>query len=87
MSNDACDDDQLGELVPDPQVQKELNITRQTTHNWDTIPGAAPEDWPPPVYIGKHKHRFRGLLNRMKNNLLQKAIAERAKRHRRSEAA
>jgi hypothetical protein len=68
-------------------MQGELSITRQTAHNWDIHPERAPADWPPAIYVGKRKHRFRGHIEKLKRSLLTQALADRAKRHQRSEAA
>jgi hypothetical protein len=50
-------DNQPDELVPDPQVSKELSVTLMTIWRWDRDPEMVALGWPPPVYIRKRKYR------------------------------
>ena len=62
-------------LVPDPQVRKEFgDVSEMTTHRWDRDPRMAALGWPPPTYMRARKYRFRGQLERFKQNLLRAAI-------------
>jgi hypothetical protein len=65
--------DQVDELVPDPQVAKELNISLMTVWRWDHDPELAALGWPPPVYIRKRKYRGRKLLEKFKSAALRRA--------------
>jgi hypothetical protein len=72
MQSDAPD-----ELVPDPQVGKELNISSMTIWRWDRDPEMVALGWPPPVYIRKRKYRGRKLLEKFKSAAVRRAIKTR----------
>jgi hypothetical protein len=65
------------ELVPDPQVGKELSVSLMTLWRWDRDQEMAALGWPPPVYIRKRKYRGRKLLEKFKSAALRRAIRAR----------
>jgi hypothetical protein len=65
-------------LIPDPQVQRELNVSRMTLWRWDAHPQMAPPGWPPVVYLGRYKHRSASEYQNFKSNLLKRAIERRS---------
>jgi hypothetical protein len=69
--------DEGNDLVPDPQIAKELNVTLMTIWRWDRDPELASLGWPPPVYIRKRKYRPRRLFEQFKGMLIQRAIKAR----------
>ncbi len=73
MPSDTAD-----ELVPDPQVGRELNISSMTIWRWDRDPEMVALGWPPPVYIRKRKYRVRKLLEKFKNAALLRATKARS---------
>jgi hypothetical protein len=70
-------DNQPDELVPDPQVGKELGVTLMTIWRWDRDPKMVALGWPPPVYIRKRKYRGRKLFEKFKSAALRRAIKTR----------
>ena len=81
MSKVALDDDDGGEpdeLVPDPVVCGEFNISAMTLWRWDRDPELAALGFPPPVTIRKRKFRLRKQLEAFKRTMLRRAIAQRA---------
>jgi hypothetical protein len=70
-------DNQPDELVPDPQVSKELSVTLMTIWRWDRDPEMVALGWPPPVYIRKRKYRGRKQLEKFKSAALRRAIKTR----------
>lgn len=64
-------------LVPDPQVQREFDVTGMTIYRWDADPQMAALGWPPPIRIRKRKFRSRHALEGFKANMARRAIAER----------
>jgi hypothetical protein len=65
------------ELVPDPQVAKELNISLMTVWRWDRDPEMVALGWPPPVRFRTRKYRSRLQLEKFKNAALRRAIKTR----------
>jgi len=65
------------ELVPDPQVGRELSVSLMTLWRWDRDPKMVDPGWPPPVYIRKRKYRGRKLLENFKSAALRHAIKTR----------
>ena len=61
LSGDAPD-----ELVPDPQVAREFNVTLMTLWRWDRDPRLAEFGWEPPVKIRRRNYRRRGTLEKFK---------------------
>ena len=84
MSDDGEADDEgdgagePDELVPDPVVCREFNISAMTLWRWDRDPELAALGFPPPVTIRKRKFRVRKQLEAFKRTLLRRAIARRA---------
>jgi hypothetical protein len=84
MSDDVeADDDgddagEPDELVPDPVVCREFNISAMTLWRWDRDPELAALGFPPPVTIRKRKFRLRKQLEAFKQTMLRRAIAQRA---------
>jgi hypothetical protein len=68
--------DDVGDLVPDPQVCREFGVTAMTLWRWD-------EDctlgFPPPIRIRKRKFRLRRAIDAFKRRMLQDAIAQHRK--------
>jgi hypothetical protein len=65
--------DDVGDLVPDPRVCREFGITAMTLWRWDEDPTL---DFPPPIKIRKRKFRSRHALDKFKRRMLQSAIAQ-----------
>jgi hypothetical protein len=61
LSDDAPD-----ELVPDPQVAREFNVTLMTLWRWDHDPKLAELGWEPPVKIRRRNYRRRQALEKFK---------------------
>ena len=64
-------------LVPDPQVRREFNVSSMTLARWTADPTLG---FPPPLKINGRNFRSRRLLEKFKEDLLRKAIADRAGR-------
>jgi hypothetical protein len=66
-------------FVPDRVVRAELNISPMTAWRWDRDPAMADLGWPPVIRIGAQgrKYRSRNQLERFKDNMVQRAIAQR----------
>jgi hypothetical protein len=59
--------DDFDELVPDPQVRRELGgKSAMTTWRWDHRPGDAPPGWEPPVRINNRNYRKRSMVEAVK---------------------
>jgi hypothetical protein len=71
---DLAADEDVGELVPDPQVCREFQITSMTLWRWDHDPNL---EFPPPIRIRKRKFRRRSALEIFKRQLVRNAIARR----------
>lgn len=67
------------ELVPDPQVSKELSVTLMTMWRWDRDPEMVALGWLPPVRLRTRKYRSRQLLEKFKSAALRRAIKTRSK--------
>jgi hypothetical protein len=59
-------DDAPDELVPDPQVAREFNVTLMTLWRWDRDPKLAELGWEPPVKIRTRNYRPRRRLEKFK---------------------
>jgi hypothetical protein len=70
LVDELLSDEEVGELVPDPQVCREFQITSMTLWRWDHDPELK---FPPPVRIRKRKFRHRGALEDFKRQLLRNA--------------
>jgi hypothetical protein len=68
MTHPICDlpDNAPDELVPDPQVAREFNVTLMTLWRWDRDPRLAEFGWEPPVKIRRRNYRRRGTLEKFK---------------------
>ena len=74
-------DDTVDSFVPDRVVRAELCIAPMTMWRWDRDPAFAELGWPPPMKFGKRrKYRSRKQLEVFKQNMFQRAIAERGRR-------
>ena len=59
MTHPTCDlsDNVPDELVPDPQVAREFNVSLMTLWRWDRDPRLAKLGWEPPVKIRTRNYR------------------------------
>jgi hypothetical protein len=59
MTHPTCDlpDNVPDELVPDPQVAREFNVSLMTLWRWDRDPKLAELGWEPPVKIRTRNYR------------------------------
>jgi len=62
------------QFVPDPQVCKEFGITAMTLWRWDRDPDLG---FAPRIQIRGKNYRSRQLLEKFKQRMVAKAIAER----------
>jgi hypothetical protein len=77
---------QPDQLVPDPQVWRELGISSMSGWRWDREaedPNSelAKLGWPLPISIRKRNFRSRRALEQFKANAQRQAIQNRARRH------
>jgi hypothetical protein len=70
--DDLLPDEEVGELVPDPQVRREFHITSMTLWRWDHDPELK---FPTPIRIRGRKFRHRKALEDFKRQLVRNAIA------------
>lgn len=68
-------DNHPDELVPDPQVWRELGVTSMTGWRYTHDPELG---FPPPIKIRTRNFRSRRMLEEFKARLLRMALAERA---------
>ena len=68
---------EFDQLVPDPLVAKEFHITLMTIWRWDRSAEKRALGWPPKVKIGERNFRPRSGLEKFKDTVLQRALAER----------
>ena len=68
MTHPTCDlsDNVPDELVPDPQVAREFNVSLMTLWRWDRDPKLAESGWEPPVKIRTRNYRRRRPLEKFK---------------------
>jgi hypothetical protein len=69
---------EIGALIPDPEVFRDLSISPMTGWRWDRDPRMAELGWPLPIYRGRYKFRDSKQYAKFKENLVQAAIAKRA---------
>lgn len=69
---------QPDELVPDPTVFKELNISAMTAWRWDADSRLIAMGWPARIKIRNRNFRSRQQLEQFKAALIRKAIEERS---------
>jgi hypothetical protein len=67
------------ELVPDPQVGRELNVSLMTLWRWDHDPAMTELGWPAPIRIRTRKYRARKPLEKFKSAAMRRAIQTRHK--------
>ena len=67
------------ELVPDPQVWRELGITSMSLWRWTNDPKL---DFPPPIKIRTRCFRSRRALEAFKERMLRTAIEQRSAKRR-----
>jgi hypothetical protein len=68
---------EVGELVPDPKVFQEFDISAMTGYRWDHSEELIALGWPPPIRIGQRKYRSRKALEAFKAGLMRRAIEQR----------
>jgi hypothetical protein len=68
MTHSTCDlsDNVPDELVPDPQVAREFNVSLMTLWRWDRDAKLAELGWEPPVKIRTRNYRRRRSLEKFK---------------------
>ena len=68
MTHPTCDipDNVPDELVPDPQVAREFNVSLMTLWRWDRDLKLAELGWEPPVKIRTRNYRRRRPLEKFK---------------------
>lgn len=69
-----ANDGEADELVPDPAVAREFNISLMTLVRWSQDPSL---DFPPKIQIRKRNFRSRRALEAFKARMLRSAIAQR----------
>jgi hypothetical protein len=68
----------IGPLIPDPEVFRDLHITKMTGYRWDRDPRMAALGWPPPIRRGRYKFRDSIAYEKFKAKLAREAIANRS---------
>jgi hypothetical protein len=68
--------DDIDELVPDPQVQREFGVSAMTLNRWDHDPRL---NFPPKIKIRERNFRSRRLLEAFKHELIVQAVHERSR--------
>jgi transposase-like protein len=64
-------------LIPDPMVAREFNVSLMTLWRWDRDAQKVALGWRPKVKIGDRNFRHRSRLEAFKASLLQRALADR----------
>ena len=72
-------DDEPVELVPDPIVAKELNVSLMTLWRWDNDAAMIALGWPARVQLRKRNYRGRKQFEKFKASALRRAIKTRNK--------
>ena len=75
--DDDGDHDQIGDLVPDPEVAREFRISLMGLWRWtqdETL------DFPAPISIRGRNYRSRKALERFKKRMIERAIRQRHRR-------
>jgi len=65
-------------LVPDPEACREVGICTMTGWRWDRSKEMADLGWPIAIRINRRKFRSRAALDAFKQNLVQRAVKDRA---------
>jgi hypothetical protein len=77
-SKDSDDRDAApDELVPDPVVCDEFDISSMTLWRWDRDPELVALGFPPPVFIRRRKYRSRQKLEKFKRTVLHRTVTQR----------
>jgi hypothetical protein len=66
-----------GPLIPDPEVFRDLHISKMTGWRWDRDPRMKELGWPPPIYRGRYKFRDSHQYQKFKARMAREAIARR----------
>jgi hypothetical protein len=69
--------EQYDELIPDPEVRRELGVTAMTTWRWDHDAEMAAQGWPERLVIKKRGYRSRRQFEKFKAALLRQATQAR----------
>jgi hypothetical protein len=75
--SDDMETTEVGTLISDPEVFRELSITAMTGWRWDRDPRMADLGWPPAIYRGRYKFRDSNQYRKFKARLLRQAITKR----------
>ena len=65
-------------LVPDPEACREVGICTMTGWRWDRSKEMTDLGWPVAIRINRRKFRSRAALDAFKQNLVQRAVKDRA---------
>jgi len=72
-SSDEGPDNVPDELVPDPQVWRELGISKMTGHRWTNDPAL---DFPTKIKVRERNFRSRKQLEAFKARMLRQALKQ-----------
>ena len=65
-------------LVPEPDVCAEFGISAMCAWRWDRDERMIEQGWPVPIKINRRKFRSRAALDAFKQNLVERAVKDRA---------
>jgi hypothetical protein len=65
-------------LVPEPDVLFEFGISAMCAWRWDRDERMIEQGWPVPIKINRRKFRSRAALDAFKQNLVERAVKDRA---------
>ena len=65
-------------LVPEPDVCAEFGISAMCAWRWDRDPKMISQGWPVAIRINRRKFRSRAALDAFKQNLVERAVKDRA---------
>jgi DNA topoisomerase IA len=65
------------ELISDPRVTRELNVSLMTLWRWDRDPEMAAIGWPARVQIRRRNYRSRAAFEQFKSAAVRRAIKTR----------
>jgi hypothetical protein len=77
-------------LVSEPDVCAEFGISAMCAWRWDRDAKMIAQGWPAPIRLNRRKFRSRAALDAFKQNLVERAVRERAaltRQHKRAEQA
>jgi hypothetical protein len=66
--------DEVGPLIADPEMLRDLSISAMTAWRWDHTAVMAQMGWPPPIRIGRYKYRSKRAYEAFKARLVREAI-------------